>query len=198
MPMNIILDTPKCREGGFVLLVSLMLLVVLTILGISIISTNTLDERMAGYFMDRQIALQAAEAALRDAERDLLYSGRISGTLGFANDCSNEGLCLPESDGTPIWADLESTGNLGWLQGNNVGPSIALGTYSSPPAGLSTIPNVAAQPRYIIEALTIIGAGGSLKIGFGAQQSSILYRVTAVGFGRRATTRVVLQALFRP
>ena len=55
------------RQRGFVLLVSLMLLVVLTILGISIISTNTMDEKMAGYFIDRQIALQASEAALRDA-----------------------------------------------------------------------------------------------------------------------------------
>lgn len=190
----------KFRTGqrGFVLIVSLMLLVVLTILGISIISTNTMDEKMAGYFIDRQIALQAAESALRDAERDLLFSGRIAGTTGFINDCSSDGLCLPETDGSPIWADLDTNNNLGWKLGNNVGPSIALGTYTSPPPGLATIPNVAAQPRYIIEALSIPGAGGSLRVGFGAQQSTIIYRVTAVGFGRRNSTRVVLQALFKP
>jgi len=186
------------RQRGFVLLVSLMLLVVLTILGISIISTNTMDEKMAGYFIDRQIALQAAEAALRDAERDMLFSGRIAGTTGFIDDCSTDGLCLPEVDGSPIWADLDTNNNLGWKQGNNVGPSVALGTYTSPPASLATIPNVAAQPRYIIEALSLPGAGGSLRVGFGAQQSTIIYRVTAVGFGRRSSTRVVLQALYKP
>ncbi len=188
----------RAGQRGFVLLVSLMLLVVLTILGVSIIGTTTINERMTGYFIDRQIAFQAAEAALRDGERDLLFSGRIAGTTGFASGCSSSGLCLPETDGTPIWADLDTNNNLGWKQGNNVGPSVAMGTYTNPPAGLASIPNVSAQPRYIIEALTIPGAGGSLRVGFGAQQSTIIYRVTAVGFGRRNTTRVVLQALYKP
>lgn len=186
------------RQRGFVLIVSLLFLVVLTILGLSIMGTTALDERMSGYFRDRQIALQAAEAALRDAERDLLFSGRIAGTTGFVAGCSNDGLCLPETDGSPVWADLDTSSNLGWQQGNAVGPSVGFGTYTSPPAALATIPEVAVQPRYLIEALTIPGAGGSLKVGFGPQQSMIVYRVTAVGFGRRANTRVVLQALYKP
>lgn len=196
LPAN---QRPSAPQGGFVLIASLLFLVVLTILGISIIGTNTLDERMTGYFRDRQIALQAAEAALRDAERDLLFSGRIAGTTGFQTGCSSDGLCLPETDGTPIWADLEIGNNLGWKQGNAVGPSIGYGTYSNPPSGLAAIPDVAAQPRYFIEALTLsAAAGGSLRIGFGAQQNMIVYRVTAVGFGRRDSTRVVLQALYKP
>lgn len=186
------------RQKGFVLIVSLMFLVVLTILGLSIMGTNTLDERMSGFFRDRQVALQAAEAALRDAERDLLFSGRISGTTGFIAGCSSDGLCLPETDGTPIWADMDTANNLGWKQGNAVGPSIGFGTYTTPPGALATIPDVAVQPRYIVEALTIVGASGSLVIGFKAQTNTIVYRVTAVGFGRRASTRVVLQALYKP
>lgn len=191
--------SPRRTSGGFVLVVALMLLVVLTILGISIMGTNTLNERMTGYLIDRQIALQAAEAALRDAERDLLFSGRIAGTTGFVAGCGDDGLCLPETDGTPLWADLESAGNLGWVRGADVPPSIPLGTYTHPPANLAELPAVAAAPRYIIEALTITGGGaGSLRTGFGPQQSHIIYRVTAVGFGRQTSTRVVLQALYKP
>jgi len=189
---------PPVRQRGFVLIVSLLLLVVLTVLGISIIGTNTLEERMTGYFLDRQVALQAAEAALRDAERDILFGGRVSGSTGFVSGCSSDGLCLPETDGSSIWAELDTNDNLGWKKGTADGPSVRFGTYSNPPSGLATIPDVAAQPRYIIEVLNIPGAGGSLRVGFGPQQSTIVYRVTAVGFGRRDSTRIVLQALYKP
>lgn len=184
---------------GFVLIVSLMFLVVLTLLGVSIMNTNTLGERMTGYSIDRQVALQAAEAALRDAERDLLFSGRIAGTTGFVAGCSSDGLCLPETDGTPIWTDLELGSNQGWLQGDDATPSVSQGTFTNPPGNLAELPAVAAQPRYIIEAVTIAGGtGGSLRVGFAPQQSNLVYRVTAVGFGRRATTRVILQAIYKP
>lgn len=197
----------KLAPNGFVLVTALMFLVVVTILGISIMGTNTLNERMTGYFIDRQMALQAAEAALRDAERDILYSGRISGTTGFASGCAtntppSNGLCLPEltTDGKPIWVFLEDRTNIntGWLQGADVGPSVQFGTHTSPPGNILPA-SLAALPRYFVEVLTMKEtAGGSLKVGFTPQQSIIVYRVTAVGFGRQNTTRVVLQALYKP
>jgi len=186
-------------QRGFVLVISLLFLVVLTILGLSIMGTSTLNERMTGYFIDRQIALQAAEAALRDAERDLLFSGRIAGLTGFASNCLTntvDALCLPETDGTPIWVDMETTSNNGWLRGEDAGPTVAVGTFTDAPTDI--LPGVAAMPRYVIEAINLQqSAGGSLKVGFGPQQATIVYRVTAVGFGRTLSTRVVLQALYK-
>ena len=181
---------------------AVMFLVVLTILALSIMGTGTLEERMAGYSRDRQLAFQSAEAALREAERDILYGSRgISGAMGFVDGCSDDGLCLPKKTGSPIWADLEvstNTGYAGWMKGQNAVKSAKYGSYSVPPSQPYAEHIVAAQPRYIIEVLTVTSAGTSIKSGFGPTSSTTVYRVTAVGFGRQVTTRVVLQGLYRP
>jgi type IV pilus assembly protein PilX len=195
---------PRARQEGFVLVTALILLVVMTVLAISSMSTNTLEERMAGYVRDRQIALQAAEAALRDAERDI--AARVHGDTGFLAGCNTDtayhGLCLVEADGTPIWRDFEASGHAEhnvWVKGTgtSTGRSVAYGGKTN--AGTYTIDGTNApvqQPRYIIESLAYSG-GGSRKIGFSASSTGHVYRVTAVGYGRRDTTRVVLQAVYR-
>ena len=60
-----------CRESGSALVVSLILLVVLTMLGVQGMRTNVMQERMAGNMRERSSAFQAAEAALREGERQL-------------------------------------------------------------------------------------------------------------------------------
>lgn len=184
-------------EGGFVLVTALMFMIILTILGLSIMNTNSLEERMSGFFRDRQLALEAAEAGLREAERDILYGTRlISGSTGFVLGCSSDGLCLAESDGSPVWADLEANADVSFMKGEDGGKAVKYGSYSNPAS--SDLPTVAVQPRYIIEALTVATSGTTIKIGFAPQTTTTIYRITAVGFGRRATTRVILQGMIRP
>ncbi len=196
--MAMTIETPfRKAEGGFVLVTALMFLVALTVLGMSIMGTNTLEERLAGYFRDRQLAFESAEAALREAERDLIYSGRIIGEMDFKAGCGEDGAqhgrCLPETDGTPVWVDLQD--DTGWMNGTDTSKSIKYGDY--PTSGSAALLHVAAPPRYVIEVLTVVPAGTSQKIGFAPKASSFVYRVTAVGFGRRVSTRVVLQAMYR-
>lgn len=59
------------RQRGVVLFVVLVLLLILSYLGLTAMQESTAEERMSGNLRDRNIALQAAELALRDAERDL-------------------------------------------------------------------------------------------------------------------------------
>jgi type IV pilus assembly protein PilX len=54
-----------------VLIVSLLFLMVLTILGVNAMNSTLMEEKMAGNAVDRDTALQAAEAALRAGERDV-------------------------------------------------------------------------------------------------------------------------------
>ena len=60
------------RERGVALFISLVLLLVLTIVGVSAVQTTTLETRMARNEHDTLLAFQAAESALRDAEAFLL------------------------------------------------------------------------------------------------------------------------------
>ena len=56
------------KQQGAVLIVSLLMLLVMTLIGITAMNNTVLEEKMAGNTRQRQLAFQAAEAALRSAE----------------------------------------------------------------------------------------------------------------------------------
>jgi type IV pilus assembly protein PilX len=64
--------TPTHRTGsheqGAVLVVGLIILIVLTLLGVQAMRSNVSQERMASNMRERNVAFQAAEAALRVGE----------------------------------------------------------------------------------------------------------------------------------
>lgn len=62
----------RSKEKGFVLIVSMLVLLVLTILVVNSVRSSVLGEKMAGNYMDRNRAMQAAEQALRQGEAALL------------------------------------------------------------------------------------------------------------------------------
>ena len=100
-------------QRGAALIVSLLLLAIVMLLATAGWQMGSQEERMVGQQRDRAIAFEAAEATLRDAERDLLGScasgiaagacspraALINGETGFGaagaeNTCSADGLCL--------------------------------------------------------------------------------------------------------
>ncbi len=189
-----------CRQHGAVLITSLIFLIVITMLVLSSMNSNTLSEKMAGNSRDRNVAFQAAEAGLRDAMRDI-HSNRFNGNTGFSAACAN-GLCLPQTDGTPIWVDLvlATAPDAGWATGANSGISLGYGSQT----GAAALGEVAAQPRYIIEVLQSAGQfGESMVKGTGKEtQPNFVYRATARGYGKSVDSsnapisRVTLQAVY--
>ena len=170
------------REQGAVLITGLVFLLVLTMLGISAMSINALEERMAGNSRDLNLAFQAAESGLRDAELDILAN--ISPASGFDASCTN-GLCLPPSASTPLAQSID------W---NDASITRAYGAYT----GVSPLEMVSAQPRYIIEVLPALPAGPGQSIATGIKPASggMAYRISALGVGGRSESRVILQSLF--
>lgn len=71
------------RQHGAVLIVSLILLLVMTLIGVFAMRDTILQERMAGNARDRDMAFQAAEGALRDAARN------ISSEVAFTDPTSD-------------------------------------------------------------------------------------------------------------
>lgn len=191
------------NQQGATLAIVLIFLVLVTLVGVTAMTTTTLEERMAGNLKDRNLAFQAAEAALRDAKLDISggtvatatpRSPMISGATGFGNaantfpSCSaatsgaTVGLCLPSSLSYPASA-LNST----WVQGQSfmATPSVRYGTYTGAP----DLANVAMQPRYLIEAVQVCEGGGKCP--------SWMYRITARGYGARTESHVTLQEVIR-
>ena len=84
----------RARQQGVVLVVVMVLLLVAMLLALANIRNTLLEERMSASVMDRSLAFQAAEAALREGER--IAAGRPLPAAG--SGCAN-GLCSkPDPD----------------------------------------------------------------------------------------------------
>lgn len=177
------------KQRGVALIVGLLFLVVLTLLGITAMTTTTLEEKMAGNARDAEIAFQAAEAGLRDGEGDVWQ--KLTAANAFDASCTN-GLCLPSSTSTRQW---ENPANLSATTGRVYG-------YATGAVALSTVAN---QPRYIVELMPELPAGGlttdasagdSLTKGIGKSSGGQPFRVTALGWGAASTTSATVQEIF--
>ena len=189
------------KQRGVVLMIALVFLVIITMLALTALRTNIIEERLAGNSRDWTLAFQAAETALRDGEKDIQSGTRFIGEAGFNSSCTN-GLCTVQIDGSSIWKDFVNSGNTGWMNGASAGPSIGYGTYTNPTP--ATVATVAKQPRYIIEVITEKGSSLSGPGAYGKQGNQYVYRVTARGFGAsldengNPTARVTLQSMYKP
>ena len=59
------------KQSGVVLITGLIFMVILTMIVLAVLRSGSLEERMAANARNRQLAMQAAEAVLRDAEETL-------------------------------------------------------------------------------------------------------------------------------
>ncbi len=166
----------SCRQRGAALLTGLIFMVILTLLGITAARMAGLEERMSGNMRDRSLAMQAAEMALRDAEDDILTSGRITGITNFVAACTN-GLCYNGTAGyaSPVWTTEDMTDD----------PSVEYGAFT----GTGAIGGLSAQPRYLIEGIRKTPPGG---------EESYYYRITVRAQGANPNTVVWLQEVFKP
>jgi type IV pilus assembly protein PilX len=170
-PMNI----RYFRQQGSTLVISLMILVVMTLIGLTGIATSTLEEKMAGNTRDQAVAFQAAEAALRNGEN--YYNNIVSPAAAFNGSI----------------AGLYDVGDLPDV--NDDGTWDTARTYAGDIAG------VKENPRYIVELLGEIGdttddlniSGYGESTGLGSVTAA---RITARAVGGTNSTVVMLQSNF--
>ncbi|MGD8743544.1 MAG: PilX N-terminal domain-containing pilus assembly protein, partial [Granulosicoccaceae bacterium] len=153
-----------------------IMLLLLTIIGVTSMQTTTLEEKMAGNMHEYHLAFQSAEAALREGEKYLEDTALITtdSTDGI-HDRGDAPLPLDESTWTDTaqWRDVSSV--LDGLQGS-AGYSIEkIGTVSK-----STGKNVGFTQNYASNE------GGDVTG----------WRVVAWGKGRNDTVKVVLSSYF--
>lgn len=200
------IPTPDTQKGVSLIIVMIVLTVV-SLLGIAGIQISSLAEKSARNDRDLQIAVQAAEAALLDAEYDLI--GPPSSTrrttfddpTQFIEGCgtsgNSRGLCLLRDStvvGTkPAWLTVDFTAT-----GSNA-PTTEFGqftgrSFTSGTAGIQP----SKRPRYVIEPMnTNTGALQARSRGEKDISENKLFRVTAMGYGPRDDIQAVLQAVIR-
>ena len=175
--MNKNITQPQTKQTGATLIVSLLILLVMTLLGVTAMQTNILEEKMSGNSKDVSLSLQAAEAALREAEA--YVETIVSPAAAFDG---NTAWLYPDGTNVDVYADATWTTARSYQTGN--------------------ITNITTRPKYVIELTGEIGeATTDINIDGGYTDSSGAgtvksFRVTARGTGGSDSTVTLLQAYY--
>ncbi|RLB69842.1 MAG: hypothetical protein DRH06_03115 [Deltaproteobacteria bacterium] len=174
------------NQRGAALIVSLIILMAMSIVGVGMMQTSTLEERMAANVGDSNLAFQRAELALRTAE-DLIeseadfiarYGGdntdsdalRIeAGATVFAADCSN-GRCYTVG-GVAQQTKLDAFAD----DVNSPYYSVAVGGTE--------------VGRYLVEF--------NCQNVTGSSNCVYIYTIMARGFGNNGSSQVTLEEIYR-
>lgn len=174
----------SCRQRGAALVISLLLLLVMTLLGLGASQSTRLQERMAGNQRDQEVALQAAEAALRGAEKLLSpdrESLRMCTAPGVGCDYYEAGTLVDPDTGQAL--DLTVQVDDWWeLWGREY-------QFSDRLDGVATNPELVIEYAGSVEPTATIG-------GPSFNTARDFYNVTARSTGQSDTAKVVLQSSF--
>lgn len=183
------------RQQGISLLVVLLLLVVMSILGIAVLRSSSMQERMSANLRDRNDAFQAAEAGLRVAQQTVVagtFNAMWNGSSDFTTlrdplTCAGNGYCDRTLPGDTEAASIPQPSALAWKRVDNGGATTAnngdyarysylveyLGKAKGESAEVQGVCNTTSAPRYLCERP--------------------MFRITSYGRGR-GLAQVVLQA----
>jgi type IV pilus assembly protein PilX len=169
------------QQQGAVLIIGLIMLLLLTVIGMSSIRGTDLQERMAGNARDHNLAFQATEAAVRSAENYLSGASIVRYQLvngsyqGYQKD-------LTGSKPPMLWSAEE------WKTG-----TVTLAN--------KTLVGISEQPKYLIEQLEVTISPGNY--GSAVDQQSVdsmaereVYRITARGLGGTKDSEALIQTTF--
>lgn len=156
----------RARQRGMTLLIALVFLVVLAFIGTWSVSNNSLQLRMAGNTRNRDVALAAAEAALKYAE-STLQTWRLESFNGTGGLLTYDAL-VPNDDA--YWMD-----------------STHWSSYKTLPSG--GLNQVVSAPKYVVQKMpnTLNSVSGLYDIEN--------YRITTRAEGVDAASVVILQSI---
>lgn len=180
--MNILAMGKVKKQSGAILVLSLVLIIVLTLIGITAMKTSTFEERMAFNLQDSNLAFQAAESALREAERTIDAKTALPHELPCPDDggCSSIEVLISSSTAFDDVDDFRSMSYSSWVSNGQEISNAVSGT--------------AANARYIIREVRFVP--DSLNVGHGVPPGRYLYEITAIGVGETDRAEKVLQSTF--
>lgn len=202
------------KQNGVALFVVMMFVIILSGMAAFSVRNATLGEKLARNQLDRSIAVQAAEAALRDAERDLFLRVKPAAALcdriarlerpastttfipkgNWSSTCT-AGQCMFDSSaytlGAAPWRPSDPTSNVPSVNIWNNDSTTKSGAQCNFTGGVPLGKFTGAAPF-----LGVAKQPEYLMEYFQVGRSNIV-RVTARGFGADPNTEVVLQSEVR-
>lgn len=162
------------KQQGVVLVIALVILITLTLIGIASLDSTSMDEKIAGNLRDLNLAFQAAESTMAEAEN------MVEGL----EDTSTFGASAGLYDSNPPDPYAAST----W-------------TGSSSATAVSNLGSNVIQTRYFVEYVGDFNPGQDtvnvLNYGQGAGGISVsVFRIISRSTGAGGTTQVILESYY--
>jgi type IV pilus assembly protein PilX len=182
MPVSLpqLTHVPPRPQRGAILVISLILLLVMTVLGLAAMQVTRMEERMAGNQRDVNIAFQGAEAGLRDAEN------RIRDMVVRPDTCASAPCAVPS-----VW---ERDALLAYNLRNQDAAWWVANAQEYGADGTQEIEQATVDPRVLIEDAGFIP--DSLTVGHGPPEGRNFYRITAHSTGATDTAQAVLESTY--
>ena len=162
--MNSLSSFKAFKNRGFILITTLILLIMLSILGMTEVSVNTTQTQIATNSTDSEISFEKTEGTMNEAINKML-SNAYDSSVFLQN---SNGLYLYNQSATPLWQTIDWTS------------SAAIHSFS----GLSGL-----QANYIIEQLPSV-----VKPGQNMKATTYVYRITGKAVGQNGSSSVLLQS----
>lgn len=165
--MNRRISLPN-KQSGVVLVIGLIMLLLLTLIGLTGTHATSLEEKMAGNAQDQAIAFQAAEATLLEAEKFILEHSSSSATYTGAGGLYD----IDVDEPTDYFAESV------WTAENSASTPNGFGHNFVNNSGIAI-----ADPLYVIK-----------KIEQNGDKS--VFKITVRAVGISPGTQIILQAFF--
>jgi len=162
-------------QRGAVLVTAMLLLVVLTIIGVTVMQMSRMQERMAGNTRDVNLAFQAAEGGLRGAEAYI------------------EALDVQPVPCTTAPCPVRVEGS---IAGNIAMKPSAWWTANAENYAIPTMAGLKEAPQVVVEELGFVRTDGGVVMGQEEPDGRDFYQVTARSTGGSGLADVVLQTTY--
>ncbi len=177
------MNAPRHHQTGAALIISMILLLVMTLIGVTAMQSTVLEEKMAGNFRDRDVAFQAAEAALRYAEQEILGVNDVaefSDPLKWATNDPATGAPPPLNTTSGQLGLAYDDSSVDYTPASDIWHTV--GSYALCPNCGNFIGD--SRPRYIIKHISTSG-------------SKRIFKITAYAKGKSEGTAVVLRSYYQ-
>jgi type IV pilus assembly protein PilX len=175
------MNTPSFKkERGAILVTAMLLLLILTIIGVSASQMTRMQERMAGNLRDQNLSFQGSEAGLRDGET-------LIRTRAALPDTCVEAPCLFWTRGTFENVPAEDQE---WWDDNG----IEVESDGDRTTVTHEMAELNADPRFVVESIGFVP--DDLVPGFGPQEGRDFYQVTGRSTGGSGAALTVLRSTY--
>lgn len=164
------------KQKGAVLVFGLILLLVMTLIGVSATTVSVFDEHLGSSLRDKDASFQAAEAALNTGENFISVNKNNAAALAQIKDSTKQIQV----------GKVACTDNAGAVFDNVNSTQLSAADYDATNGGAEAA--LVSSPRYIVEKIGSMPLGGLTARQYGKQYNTDTYRVTAQGAGRGTNT----------